>query len=360
MGIDLANLKPNVPRALIQDYVFCLYGRPKIGKTSLFHSLMQEAFPGENAGLLLGFEDGYRALKNIMAQSIESWRDFIDVIDQLIDQKDELGFKVIAMDTVDRAYDMCTTYVLKRESVKDGETYKAAGDIPYGKGYTLISAEMQNQISRLHKAGYSWFFITHDQDKKIESRAGVNYDKATVSLERRARDIVVNMSDFIVFIENVPEKTKQGIVHNRWIFFRGNGEIEAGSRFPNIVEKVPYDPKEFIQAFEDAVLKSQDGDVDIEALREKQTQERSSKANAYTESDKSERESNDEAESDGPSDLIEKIDSVFKTELTKENKGIARDFFIATTGSANVRKERDMDKLNACYKKVLELLDSQS
>ena len=53
----------------------------------------------------------------------------------------KLPFKFVAIDTIDVMYKQAVSYVLKRESRKDGKKYQAVNDIPWGKGHEYIEIE---------------------------------------------------------------------------------------------------------------------------------------------------------------------------------------------------------------------------
>ena len=272
MAINLMNLKVNVPKVRLEDYVFTIYGRPKAGKSTLFSKLVNEFYGDASAGLLIGFERGFNALK-VMAQPCDDFSEFIEIVDQLEEGQGKLPFKFIAIDTIDVMYKQAVTYVLKRESRKDGKKYQAVNDIPWGKGHEYIEIEISNQLERIKRLGLGLFMITHDKDKKFESREGVSYDKTTCSLPDRIRNTILNMSDFINFIDIAKEKDELlgKLVDKRYIYFRADGsDLEAGSRFENVPNRIEYDVKEFIKTFEEAVKSSLDEGQDVNKLKKEQ------------------------------------------------------------------------------------------
>src|SRR5690606_8998484 len=183
-------------------YKYIIAGRPKAGKTSLVHGIVKEKYNGDLSKLLLvAFERGYKALDGIYAEDIDEWEEFQDLVEDLVTEKDEVPFKILAFDTVDIMGKLASNYVLKKQGIKDKKRYTAMADLAYGKGYDLLENEMGEQISKLERAGYALIFITHDKDRKFTSREGHEYDKTTLSLGGRVRDLVLNMVDFIVFVE---------------------------------------------------------------------------------------------------------------------------------------------------------------
>jgi GTPase SAR1 family protein len=129
MGIDLKSIKVNKPKANIEDYVFTVYGRPKAGKTSLFAKLVKRIYNDVSKGLLCGFEPGFRAL-NVLGQEINNWEEFIEIVDQLIEQKDELGIKFVGIDTADKANTMATEYIIQKKKIEDRKPYKVITKSP--------------------------------------------------------------------------------------------------------------------------------------------------------------------------------------------------------------------------------------
>ena len=185
----------------------------------------------------------------------------------------KLPVKFRAIDRVDVMYKQGVAYVLKRESRKDGKKYQAVNDIPWGKGHEYIEIEISNQLERIKRLGLGLFMITHDKDKKFESREGVSYDKTTCSLPDRIRNTILNMSDFINFIDIAKEKDEiwGKLVDKRYIYFRADGsDLEAGSRFENVPNRIEYDVKEFIKTFEEAVKSSLDNGQDVGKLKKEQ------------------------------------------------------------------------------------------
>ena len=235
---------------LINDYIVT-------HNTSLFYEILKRE-GGLDAGLLFAFEKGYNFLDGINVVDIASWSDFIDAIDDLED--DNEGFVYVGIDTADIAGRLCQEYVLRKQSTKDGKRYDAMADIPFGKGYELVEAEFARQFARLDRIFGGWMSITHDKDKTIKEKSGLEYDKTMMSASGRTGDYIKNSSDFIVFIDIQTEKTrdketrKQTVKENRKIRFRGDGTTEAGGRIKEVPEEIDYDVDLFLKTIHDAVL----------------------------------------------------------------------------------------------------------
>lgn len=346
--VDLRNLKPREVRANLEDYVTLIYSIPKGGKSSLFYNLTKEMFSGDlSKGIYASFEEGTNALQGAFAQTIETWQDFQEMVEQLVSEKEDLPFEWVAVDTVGEAYKQACQYIVKRESLKDKKRYVTVGDIPFGKGYELVSDEISNQISRLQKAKYGLFLIGHEKDKKYETKDGTSFDKTVLRLPDRAREIFVNMADFILYIDI--EKVREGdvLVDKRYIHFR-NPYIECGSRFKNVPDKIEYDPKLFLETFERAVLTEYSNDeTKVEKVKEEQKQEREEQAKEYIEKEK-----NVLPASDSIAYLDELIPKLKKTDRAK-----LKDNFEAILGDFNYRNSDDAEGLQKCAEIVKGMLE---
>ena len=157
--------------------------------------------------------------------------------------------------------DLAIPYVLKKAGRRDGKVYKSLTDIAWGQGWNLLSEVISEPVKKLHRAGFSIWFITHDKDKSFETKEGLKYDKTVLSLTGKVRDICLNMSDFICYIDLTQEQIDGKIVDKRKIHFRGDSTLEAGSRLEHIPDSIEYDIKGFIEAIEGAVLKEYGGDT---------------------------------------------------------------------------------------------------
>lgn len=329
----LSKIKEHKVVADVFQYKYVVAGRPKAGKTSLVHGIVKEKFDNDLSKLLLiAFEKGYNALDGIHADDIGEWEDFQELVEELVEEKDNTTYKILAFDTVDVMGKLATNYVLKTQSRKDNKRYTAINDLAYGKGYELLEREMGEQIEKLDKAGYSLIFITHDKDKQFETREGLKYDKTTLSLGGRVRDLILNMVDFIVFVELGKELVKGQAVDKRYIYFRGDSGLEAGSRFKHVPNRIEYGFKEFIDTVEEAILAEYGGDTKaVEKAKKEQSKEKEAKANEYVESVKNAKTSDE---------LIDEITSIV-TGLKAEDKKACAVFFKETLGYVDYKKSDD-------------------
>ncbi|EJW14090.1 ATP-binding protein [Paenibacillus alvei] len=351
--INVLNIQPNQPKALIYEYIFLVYGVGKAGKSSLFYKLAQTDYIGGlDKALLIGFEKGFKALHGIHAVAIpnedpddkrDTWVQFQDLVSQLVEHRKVVSYRMLAFDTLDYMYKYATEYIIKRERIarKDAKI-KQINDIPWGQGHAMVEEEVDKQIKRLVNAGYGIFMITHDKEKKIETKSGQSYDKTTVTLPERAKNLFVNMSDFILYISIDKEVVSGNVKETRHIYFRSDGDIEAGSRFENVPNRIEYDVDLFLETFEQAVLSSYNNDAKAvkkaKVEQEKQLEER---VEEYVNEEVEGAEKTPEQYMEEISAMIAKMDEGQQADLKKQ--------FKEANGSINYKKYTELEQLERAF-----------
>lgn len=248
MAIDLLNLEPTkISRDLKGKYVFA-YGPAKIGKTSLIAS-----FP---KSLIFSFEPGTNALDGIYKINITSWKDFKLAVKQLANDKVKEKFQFLGIDTVDIAYDLCEQYICSTNGVQ------AIGDIPYGGGWTKLKKEFSKIFRDIAMMGYGIIFISHAQEKTIKEN-GEEYSRIIPACPSIAASVVNKLVDFIIYI-GIEYNGSEDETGERYMYFKGNKYMQAGSRFRYIPEKVKFGYQELVDAVNDAIDKQVGTDGAIE------------------------------------------------------------------------------------------------
>lgn len=223
MAIDLKAIKPHKVSRDLRGYSVFFYGEPKTGKTTI-----ASKFP---KALLLAFEKGYNALPGVMAQPINSWAEFCQVINQLKNDDIKEMYETIIVDTADIAYEYCEKFICSNNG-----GVKAVADIPYGKGYTLVSKEFDEKLRSVVQMGYGIILISHATDKVFTDENGQEYNKIVSTLDKRGNRIVARMADIIGYSRSVTDADGND---KTLLFMRGTPRFEAGSRFkytPNYIE----------------------------------------------------------------------------------------------------------------------------
>jgi hypothetical protein len=231
----------SVPSDDIKDYSILLYGKKKIGKTTL-----AAQFPG---ALFLMCEPGGKAL-SIRQVAVQTWAEFEGYIDLAIKDK---ATRLVVIDTADFAYEYCMTFTCERLAIDH------PSDETYGKGWNAVRKEFTGVIRKLLHSGKGAIFISHSKDEEFKTRSSETFSKVVSSMPGQARDTLEGIIDIWV---NYDYDGKR-----RTLIIGGSSEVDAGHRvdgrfkYPNgePIESIPMgrSPQEgyrnFINAFNNSV-----------------------------------------------------------------------------------------------------------
>lgn len=273
--LSLIGAKRNIPKVDFKDYSGLLQGTVKIGK-STFAALIPQT-------IVVSFEKGVddKVVDTVDCTGEDGWLDFIEFLDKLEDNREAIGneIKLIAIDTVETAYEATTPYMLKKEGIKDGKVYKSIGDIPHGKGYVAKDEYFKEQIKRIYNLGFRPLYITHVAYKTIRPKNPNEqpYEVLVPTIPDRLSAIITPEVSYILHMKNTVvdgEKT-------RVLQLLGTEEIEAGSRV-HIDHDIPFDTEQeavekFSEAWEEVIaqrLRKAGIKDDIDHLKAKQDEER--------------------------------------------------------------------------------------
>ena len=188
-----------------------------------------------------------------MAQPINNWAEFRKVLRQLRDPKAKEKFYTITIDTVDIAYDYCTKYICDNAIRSDGTVgVDNIGDIPYGKGYSLVAKEFDECLRSIVMMDYGLVLISHATDKVFKDESGSEYNKIVPTLDKRANNIVARMADIIGYSRIVTNDKGENVTK---LFIRGTPRFEAGSRFKYTPDYIDFTYKNLVEAISVAIDK---------------------------------------------------------------------------------------------------------
>lgn len=264
-------------------------------------------------------------------------RGFIEVVDELIENKADIPFRFIIIDTITALERYAVAYAIRRANREDSpqKRYTDISDIPWGKGYTMVAEFIYNQIDRLKKAGFGTFIIGHEKTKKITNRDGFEYDYTTFNVLGKTSDIIEREADMIIYGDLITEKGEDGqIVTNRKLKFRSDGNILCGTRFRSFPSEIENDVTVFIETFKNAVLGLYNGDEKaVEKAKKEQIEKVEEKAKKIA-----------EAESNSPDKIKEEISELI-SDMQKANKVKCAKFFTEHLGNADYKKSEDREAL---------------
>ena len=238
MAIDIFSIQPHEVSRDLKGYTVLLYGQPKTGKTTT-----AAKFP---KALLLAFETGYLAIPGVMAQPINKWSEFKQVLKQLKEEQAHEVFSNVIVDTADIAYDLCEKYICNQNGVS------AIGDMPFGKGYAAAKKEFDEALRSIPQMGYGLVMISHAQDKTFKDEEGNEYQQIVPTLANQPRLVVDRMSDIILYAH--PTENEDGTTTTIG-YMRGTPRFVAGSRFKYTPDYIVFSYENLVNAIGDAIDK---------------------------------------------------------------------------------------------------------
>ena len=285
MGIKY---KTNQVKCDIASYIHYLRGVKKSGKTTLFYQLVKEQYGDLNKGLLIsvGDEIGYQALDGLVYVQPETWSELDEVVDDLVENKSENSFEIVCLDTADEVIKLAMQEVKRLHKVKTGQKAEFGACFGgYGNPRLKVQELVDSILAKLRKAGYGIFVIGHTKIKDVKEKNGDEYQMLTSNLNMDYDGIFSNKADIvstIVIEKNIDDK-KHINGTSRYIYFRGDGFVDAGGRFANMPEKVEYSAKNYIHAFEEGVKNAITQDISDADLKKKIKQEKKERENTAKE-----------------------------------------------------------------------------
>lgn len=260
----------------------------KWGKTTLFAMLIKELYGDMEKGLLIscGNERGYSALDSLIYVDCPEWSNLMEVVDELVENKEDNSFAILGFDTVDELVAMAQKEVIRLEYRKSGERKEFNACLGgYGAGRKKVEELINSIITKLGDSGYGLFFIGHTKIRDIKEKNGDEYQMLTSNLSSDYDGIFANKAD-ICMMGTIEKNIDGGFVQDaeRYMVFRGDGYIDAGGRFADIESKVEVSAKNYIKTVTDAIKKSiKSHEVTDEYIENKKKQEQKEKEEFYKE-----------------------------------------------------------------------------
>ena len=242
-GIDILNIEPTVISRDLKGKYILVYGKPKVGKTTL-----AARFP---KNLLVAFEKGYNAIDGIKAVDINRWADFKLVLRQLEKPEARSMYDTITIDTTTIAYEQCEQFVCAQNGVQ------SIRDIPWGQGWNLVKKEFETCLRKITMLGYGLVLISHIETRKEIAANDSEIEILAPSMPKRCYEVVNQIVDIIGYIATEWDENGNS---QRWLYTRQTPTVMAGSRFPYLAPKIKLGYDELVQAINEAIDKQREID----------------------------------------------------------------------------------------------------
>lgn len=275
--------KKNTINTDLSKVIFGLLGESGIGKsTTLYH--MAETLFGEEGYILLdmGSEYGSEYIEGVVAEPVETFKKFLDIVNDICKNKDKdyPKLKVILADTLDALFEIGEPYLTKlynqehmgEKNFVPAKTINAAeGGFMHGQD-RLIDIVVE-QIVKLRRVGVGFWYTGHVKRRSTDDIfSGDSYDQLTTSMSQRYFNAVKNKTHAlgIAYInrdliqqeigkENPVTHKKNTITkivsESRRVKFRDDSyTADSKSRLKYIVDEVDLDEHEIIKALQDAII----------------------------------------------------------------------------------------------------------
>jgi len=213
--------KTNTPSA---RYTALIYGAPKIGKTTWC--------AGAPSPLFLATEPGCNFLPVHML-TVSTWAEFLAACGEIAGGEHE--FQTVVVDTVDNLYKACSAHVC------GGLGIAHESDLPYGKGWAAVSAELMRALTKLSLLPYSLLLVSHAKEREIKPRYGDTYTQFTPTLPASIREQIIGLVDFIFYCDEHRHEQDGVAKSARVLRTKPTQQYEAGDRTGRLPEIMKLD-----------------------------------------------------------------------------------------------------------------------
>lgn len=214
-----------------QKFTALVYGPPKIGK-STFCS-------GADDSIFVSTEPGLNFLP-VVEQPCATWEQCLSAFGDIA--KGGHNFGTVVIDTIDNLAKMCSVKVLADFGVSH------ESDLPYGKGWAAVTAEMMRVLAKVSMLPYNLILISHAKEKEITPRGRQSYTVIAPSLPNAMKDQIMALVDCILYVDFEQIEGDSTSQPRRVIRTASTDMYEAGDRTGRLAPTMPLDYAAFIAA----------------------------------------------------------------------------------------------------------------
>lgn len=325
-------------------------------KSTLVADIAEELYGGIDKLLILSIknEKAYEAIDGAIYEEPQNWSELIKVVKEFV--KGDHDFKMLSFDTIDELIELATQEVIRLHTKEYKEVPKSFNSAfgGYGAGRKKLQELINELLDEIKDTGYGYYFIGHNKTKTIKSKIDEeDYTVITSNLSTDYFNAIAYKCPIICNIVSDVETNKSGALSDklRFMHFRDDAYVEAGSRFSELPVKVPYGAKEYI----DAVTKGIEASINKKRKNGKKVKvkkDESKKDKPKQEKPKEENKSKEKPKKESSKDIYTQVRKEFGDLL---GKGKDMDELLATMkekGTNTPSEDTDVETL----KKTLQAL----
>ena len=355
MGLKDRMIKNEV-KVDLSGNLFYILGQEKAGKSTLYADFVKSYYGDVNKGFYIPFEKGYSYLKDLNRNDsvVTEWTDFIDIVDELVDESEELGIKTICIDTYDKFVNVATKEVLRLSKLKDGKKVDSLDGAfgGFARGKKKLAEIVDEQIQRLKNVGILVVVIGHTKYKKLKLKStNEEYSVLGSNTTEDIHKIIANHAELIVMLTIEPKIEEGHIVgEERFIRFRSTGDCDCGGRIKNLPDKIKLDSDLFVKTIKEAV--SADAKISIDELdnvANKQHKKIEKEAEEFKNNDKNKR---DVESTITISEMVTKITETFKSDEVKKEMIVTQMKKISCKNFQSLEEE-DFENVYSVYELII-------
>jgi hypothetical protein len=219
LSLVLPTQKTEIVRSL-EDSIILIHGRAKMGKSTLASQFPDWIFFATEPGL--GGLSTYPLV-------INSWVTFLEAC-ALIAAGDH-KFQGIIIDTIDKLIVYCTDFILAQNNIRH------PSDIPHGKGWNMITTELDRAMTKLNNLPYGMMYLSHSVLIEVETPTK-KYSRWTIRPSGKNRDVFLDAATLIMYLDSAVDA---GGEEKRLLRTEQSLYYDAGDRFDVLPPTIPFE-----------------------------------------------------------------------------------------------------------------------